>query len=401
VKPILTTHRKILCALASAALALAACAPIASAAPAVHGGPKIEVERIAAAKLTQAGRDLIFSVRTASPVAVSRLSAHPDPGRPASRYLCLAMSRGKGQGETRLCLGGKHSRKRVGSEVVNAAGRVKKKGSVAATVKRSAAGKFTVSLLPEEAGLTPHGYAWRVLASPGCAARQRCAVSLPAKGAFSYRLRPVRAVGCTGGTAGLDTNGSRDEKVVALTFDDGPSDYTDGFLKVLREEDVHGTFFEIGQEMSGRESTMRKILAEGNEIGDHTMNHVELPGYDQIAGAAHLIQQYTHFKPCLFRPPGGAVDSSVIATAGSLGMRTINWDVDPRDWSTPGTSAIYDTIVSHAQSGSIILMHDGGGPRGETLEALPHVIDTLRSRGYDFETVTELLGHRMLYQPYG
>jgi peptidoglycan/xylan/chitin deacetylase (PgdA/CDA1 family) len=390
--PNLTTHRKILCALVAPVLALSALVPNASA---------VSPERIASAKLTQAGRDLIFSVRTASPVAVSRLTAHPDAGRPASRYLCLAIRRGKGQGETRLCIGGKHARTRVGSELVNAAGQVKKKGSVPATVKRSAADRFTVSLLPAEAGLAPHGYAWRAIASPGCAARQRCGVALPAKGAFAYRLRPVRAVGCTGGSAGLDTNGSRDKKVVALTFDDGPSEYTEGFLKVLREKGVHGTFFEIGQEMGGRESTMRKILAQGNEIGDHTMNHVELPGYDQIAGAAHLIQQYTHFKPCLFRPPGGAVDSSVIATAGGLGMRTINWDVDPRDWSTPGTGSIYDTIVSHAQSGSIILMHDGGGPRGETLEALPHVIATLRSRGYGFETVTELLGYRLLYQPYG
>jgi peptidoglycan/xylan/chitin deacetylase (PgdA/CDA1 family) len=153
--------------------------------------------------------------------------------------------------------------------------------------------------------------------------------------------------------------------------------------------------------MPGREATMRQILAEGNEIGDHTMNHVEYPGYSQIAGDAARIEEYTHFKPCLFRPPGGAVNSSVVATAGGLGMRTITWDVDPRDWSTPGTGAIYSNIVANAQPGSIILMHDGGGPRGETLAALPQVIDTLRARGYRFETVTELLGYRLLYRPYG
>ena len=153
--------------------------------------------------------------------------------------------------------------------------------------------------------------------------------------------------------------------------------------------------------MPGREATMRQILAEGNELGDHTMNHVEYPGYSQIAGAAARIGEYTHFKPCLFRPPGGAVNSSVIATAGSLGMRTINWDVDPRDWSTPGTGAIYCNIVANARPGSIILMHDGGGPRGETLAALPAIIDTLRARGYGFATVSELLGYRLLYKPYG
>ena len=175
----------------------------------------------------------------------------------------------------------------------------------------------------------------------GCVApaRRRCQESLPAGGSRTFRLRPVRAVGCTGGTAGLDTNGPRGRKVVALTFDDGPSEYTPGFLEVLRDKHVHGTFFEIGQEMPGREATMRQILAEGNEIGDHTMHHVEYPGYSEIAGAAARIEAYTHFKPCLFRPPGGAVDSSVISTAGSLGMRTITWDVDPTDWSNPGTGA--------------------------------------------------------------
>jgi peptidoglycan/xylan/chitin deacetylase (PgdA/CDA1 family) len=91
----------------------------------------------------------------------------------------------------------------------------------------------------------------------------------------------------------------------------------------------------------------------------------------------------------------------VIATAGSLGMKTITWDVDPQDWSLPGTSKIYSNIVGNAKPGSIILMHDGGGPRDETLAALPQIIDTLRARGYAFETVSDLLGDRMLYRPYG
>jgi peptidoglycan/xylan/chitin deacetylase (PgdA/CDA1 family) len=240
-----------------------------------------------------------------------------------------------------------------------------------------------------------------VLESRGCELRQRCAEALPATGNLAFRLRPVRAVGCTGGSAGLVTNGPRDRKVVALTFDDGPSDYTPGFLDVLAEKGVPGTFFEIGQEMPGREATMRRILAEGNELGDHTMNHVEYPDYGQIAGAAARIAEYTHFRPCLFRPPGGAVDAGVLGTAGSLGMRTINWDVDPTDWATPGSAAVYSRIVSATQPGSIILMHDGGGDRSGTLAALPAIIDTLRGRGYSFATVSALLGYRLIYKPYG
>jgi peptidoglycan/xylan/chitin deacetylase (PgdA/CDA1 family) len=390
--PAIAPPRKILCALALAAVALCAAPGIAAAKP---------QPRIAQAGLSQAGRELIFTVRTGAPVPIAELEARPDTRRAASRYLCLALSRPGRSGELRLCLGGRRSRRRIGQELVNAAGKPIEKSSVAATVRRPGADKLVVAFVPTDAGLAPRHYSWRTLESGGCKPGGGCAQSLPARGSLAFRLRPVRAVGCTGGSAGLDTNGPRNAKVVALTFDDGPSEYTTGFLQVLREKGVNGTFFEIGQEMPGREATMRQILAEGNEIGDHTMNHVELPGYSQIAGAAQRIEDYTGFKPCLFRPPGGAVNSSVIATAGSLGMRTINWDVDPRDWSTPGTSSIYNTIVATAQPGSIILMHDGGGPRGETLEALPHVIDTLRARGYSFETVSQLLGYRLLYRPYG
>jgi peptidoglycan/xylan/chitin deacetylase (PgdA/CDA1 family) len=358
-------------------------------------------QQLLQAGLSQAGRELVFTVRTTAPVPLAKLEPRPDTRRAASRYLCLALTRSGSAGERRLCLGGPKARHRVGLELVNGKGKPIGGEPVAATVKRPPPQKLVVALLPEAAGLTPRHYAWQVLASSGCAARRRCAESLPTKRSLAFRLRPVRAVGCTGGSGGLDTSGPRDRKVVALTFDDGPSEYTPGFLQVLREKGVPGTFFEIGQEMPGREETMRQILAEGNEIGDHTMNHVEYPGYSQIAGAASRIEDYTHFKPCLFRPPGGALNSSVLSTAAELGMRTITWDVDPMDWSTPGTTAIYDTIVNTTQPGSIILMHDGGGPRDETLAALPQIIDTLRARGYGFATVSELLGYHLIYKPYG
>jgi peptidoglycan/xylan/chitin deacetylase (PgdA/CDA1 family) len=153
--------------------------------------------------------------------------------------------------------------------------------------------------------------------------------------------------------------------------------------------------------MSRYPEAMRQILREGDEIGNHTMHHTEFPGYGEIAPATTLAESITHFRPCLFRPPGGAVNSSVIGAAAEDGLRTITWDVDPADWSTPGTGAIYSRVVDAAQAGSIILMHDGGGPRDETLAALPQIIDTLRARGFGFATVTGLLGQRMIYRPYG
>lgn len=365
---------------------------------AVPGAAGAQV-RLQHAGLSQKGRELVLSVRTSEPVALAKLEKRPNIQDASSRYLCLALR--EGGGERLFCLDGGKAHTRIGLEKVDADGKPLRKGSAPATVKRPQPEKLVVAFEPQAVRLAPRRYRWRMIQSSGCDVRNRCAEAFPATGTSAFRLRPVRAVGCTGGTAGLVTNGPRDRPVVALTFDDGPSEYTPDFLKVLREKDVHGTFFEVGQEMPGREDVMRQILAEGDELGDHTMNHVEFPGYDQIAGAAARIRAYTRFKPCLFRPPGGGVNPSVVATAGSLGMRTINWDVDPRDWSLPGSGAIYSNIVSHARNGSIILMHDGGGPRGETLAALPHVIDALRARGFGFATVSALLGGRILYRPYG
>jgi peptidoglycan/xylan/chitin deacetylase (PgdA/CDA1 family) len=357
--------------------------------------------RLQHAALAQKGRELVFSVRTSKPVGLGKLEPHPDPRRAAARYLCFEMSSDPSAPPQRYCLGGPKAHRRIGLELVNPIGKPGRRLWVRATVKRPRPQKLVVAVVPRDAALSPDRYRWRAIRSSGCEVRARCAETLPATDSESFRLRPVRAVGCTGGSAGLVTNGPRDRPLVALTFDDGPSEYTDDFLQVLREKDARGTFFEIGQEMPGREEVMRQILAEGDEIGDHTMNHVEYPGYDQIAGAAARIAAYTHFRPCLFRPPGGGVNAGIVATAGSLGMRTINWDVDPQDWSLPGTEAIYSNIVSHAQSGSIILMHDGGGPRGETLAALPRIIDNLRARGFGFATVSELLGYRIIYRPFG
>lgn len=387
----ISCSRKILGASALAAAALLTAAGIAPAAQ----------PRLQDARLTQRGRELIVSVRTSEPVALAKLDPHPDPRRAEARYLCFELGAGGSAPSRRFCLGGRRAHRRLGLEPVDANGLPGERLWVRATVKRAQPQRLVVAMVPRDGDLAPRRYRWRVVRSSGCAVGDRCAEALPATGTSSFRLRPVRAVGCTGGGPGLVTNGPRQRKTVALTFDDGPSDYTDDFLAVLREKSVRATFFEVGQAMPGREEAMRRILAAGSEVGDHTMDHVEYPGYGQIAAAAARIEAYTHFQPCLFRPPGGAVDSGGIATAGSLGMRTVTWDVDPRDWSLPGTEAIYSEVVGHVQPGSIVLMHDGGGPRGETLAALPRIIDSLRARGYRFATVSELLGNRIVYRPYG
>jgi peptidoglycan-N-acetylglucosamine deacetylase len=397
--PLIVASRKIFCI---TVLAGATMVPAAAASYTLGATPPRPIR----ARLSQSesGRRLVFSLRSSGTIALADLDPLPRAG---SRYLCLDLQRTGRRGSRRLCFGGSgKQRGKVGLELLNAAGRVTKRSiPPLAKVKRPEPDELVLALLPAGAELAPHRYRWRVLANlSGCGApsRANCAQSLPPQGAYAFRLRPVRAIGCTGGEAGGPvTNGPRDRMVVALTFDDGPSEYTPGFLDVLREKHVPGTFFEIGQEMAGRESTMRRILREGDEIGNHTMHHAEFPGSGEIAPVTSLIESITHFRPCLFRPPGGAVDSSVIAAAGEDGLHTITWDVDPADWSDPGSAVVYSRVVDSARPGSIILMHDGGGPRGGTLAALPRIIDALRARGYGFATVTGLLDERMLYRPYG
>jgi peptidoglycan/xylan/chitin deacetylase (PgdA/CDA1 family) len=388
--------RKILCT----ATLVGACLAGACGAPSSVAATPALVQ----ARFSQAGRRLIFSLRTARPVALAKLNRQPTGE--ASAYLCVSLRSEREQpGERRLCLGGTHrGSSRAGLQVLGPEGEVADKETIAVHLERPEPDKLVASLLPARAGLAPQPYRWRVVASGGgCGRRSQgsCSSSLPPRGTRVFRLRPVRAVGCTAGSGGLVTNGPRDRKVVALTFDDGPSEYTPGFLRVLREKQVPATFFEIGEEMSRYPAAMRQIVSEGDEIGNHTMHHTEFPSFGEIAPATDLAESITHFRPCLFRPPGGAVNSSVIAAAAADDLRTVTWDVDPADWSMPGRSAVYSRVVDAAQAGSIILMHDGGGDRSGTLAALPSIIDTLRDRGYGFATVTGLLGQRMIFRPYG
>ena len=112
-----------------------------------------------------------------------------------------------------------------------------------------------------------------------------------------------------------------------------------------------------------------------------------------------MIHELSGYTPCVFRPPYGDYDSSVIRTARSLGLATVLWNVDPSDYTQPGTGAIKQRVLAEVQPGSIIISHDGGGPRGQTLAAYPSIIAALRARGYRIVTIPELLGFRPIYVP--
>jgi polysaccharide deacetylase len=111
----------------------------------------------------------------------------------------------------------------------------------------------------------------------------------------------------------------------------------------------------------------------------------------QLQSASNQIQADTGVLPTIFRPPGGNFNGTVQSIAASLGLSTILWNVDPRDWSLPGTSAIIQNVLGSTHNGSIILMHDGGGNRSETVAALPTIITTLTQRGYRFVTLPRMI----------
>jgi peptidoglycan/xylan/chitin deacetylase (PgdA/CDA1 family) len=170
---------------------------------------------------------------------------------------------------------------------------------------------------------------------------------------------------------------------------------------MLRAQHAVATFFMIGRQLGGYASVLKEELRDGDALGDHTWTHPDLvtsrEAQSQLQRTKNAIAALSGYTPCVFRPPYGDFDSSVLRTARSLGLDTITWNVDPADYTLPGSGAIEQRVLAQAQPGSIILSHDGGGPRLQTLAAYPDIIQALRARGYRFMTVPQLLGLRTIY----
>ncbi|HEX3692574.1 MAG TPA: polysaccharide deacetylase family protein [Solirubrobacteraceae bacterium] len=216
------------------------------------------------------------------------------------------------------------------------------------------------------------------------------------------RYRPV---GCVASGPAVDYRHGPRRRWVALTFDDGPSPYTRRFVQMLRAQKAVATFFTIGRQVeSGYKGVLREELRDGDALGDHTWTHPNLPGLSagavrsQLALTRSRIGAVSGYLPCVFRPPYGTYDSTVLAVARSLGLDTVTWEVDPSDYALPGSAAIVQRVLAQVQPGSVVLSHDGGGPRLQTLAAYPPIIAALRARGYRFVTVPQLLGLRGIYR---
>jgi peptidoglycan-N-acetylglucosamine deacetylase len=189
------------------------------------------------------------------------------------------------------------------------------------------------------------------------------------------------------------------EPVVALTFDDGPTpDGVELAARALRDNDARGTFFLIGGEVARREPLVRRLLAEGHEIGNHSFSHARMilhrPGFydEEIVRTDTLLRRAGVPAPNLFRPPYGKKLIGLPNALARHDYRMIMWDVeDPRGAETPRAYA--EQVVREARPGSIILMHVMYRSNGIAREALPLVVQGLRARGFQLVTVSELLRH--------
>jgi peptidoglycan-N-acetylglucosamine deacetylase len=191
--------------------------------------------------------------------------------------------------------------------------------------------------------------------------------------------------------------GTEHRKAIALTFDDGPSPYTPEIVQELVRLHVPATFFVVGQQLTYFAAGVHDELSHGFVVGDHTQNHAWLirlsaaGQYEQVQTDATELERLGAPRPRLFRPPYGAYDADTLHLLHQLGMLMVMWSIDPSDWRRPGTQAIVSNVLENARPGAIVILHDGGGDRSQTVAALPAIVRGLRRRGYRLVTVPQLL----------
>lgn len=185
-------------------------------------------------------------------------------------------------------------------------------------------------------------------------------------------------------------------KLVALTFDDGPnSGETQQILRILQREKVKATFFVLGRNVEKYPGIVARAAAEGHQIAVHSYSHPYFTKSTpakiraEIDDCSDLVEAETGTRPNWVRPPYGAVDGLVYNEISKAGYHVALWTVDPRDYSRPGTQKIINRVVFNAHPGMVVLLHDGGGNRAETVRALPGIIGELRDAGYKFVTMEE------------
>ncbi|MBP2645827.1 MAG: polysaccharide deacetylase [Firmicutes bacterium] len=200
--------------------------------------------------------------------------------------------------------------------------------------------------------------------------------------------------------------GSAYDKEVALTFDDGPeTQWTPQILDILKAKNVKATFFVIGRQAEKYPEMLRRMVAEGHSIGNHTFDHADLTKMSpqeaeyEIDRCIQAVSRNTGKKPRLVRPPFGfhntEVDNMIYAKNGLV----ILWSLDTQDWMGMSEEKIKTQVLSSMKNGFIVLQHDGENPKlGGSVQALPAIIDGLKAQGYAFVTIDELLETQPYYE---
>ncbi len=195
------------------------------------------------------------------------------------------------------------------------------------------------------------------------------------------------------------------DKIVALTFDDGPSPiWTPKILDELKKEEIKATFFMLGNHVERYPEVARRVLAEGHEIGNHTYDHHVLLCYTmdelekEIKQAETAIRNATGRTTTYFRPPKAWLTGAEKQKIKDMGYKVVLWSLNSKDWVTFHDKQITSYILRHIQPGDIILFHDSGGAftteggdRSQTVKTIPRLVRKLRERGYRFVTISELL----------
>lgn len=195
-----------------------------------------------------------------------------------------------------------------------------------------------------------------------------------------------------------------EEKIIALTFDDGPDpEDTPQILDLLHQYGAKATFFVIGEKAERYPDLIKREVAEGHELANHTYTHMyftrgvkESNMRDQLMRAEEAIHRVSGQKPHLFRPPGGYYNDPLIQIAKQEGYTVVmwSWHINTMDWNTPGVNHITNKVLNNSRNGDIVLFHDYVEGKTQTIEALKRILPVLKSRGYRFVTISELLEYR-------
>lgn len=214
-----------------------------------------------------------------------------------------------------------------------------------------------------------------------------------ARGPGSEAFEPIQ---CEPRGATVRRSQTTKRKVVALTFDDGPSDLTNRYIRTLDRFGAHGTFFVVGRYIPGREQVLRRAVKGNHAVGNHTFEHADVtPGgaaaVAQIEPTSKLIEDATGVQPCIFRPPYGGRSSALDKLLERERMMDILWNVDPADYSGVPADITAERTIDGIERGNIVLLHDGGGDEATTLAALPRILRAIKKRGFEAVTIPDLL----------